>query len=289
MKRKWIIILAAGLILALIGVGAAYAQEEPGYPVETETATETETPTETEKPPAAETPTETDLPGYPVETEDPTETEMPTDRVDPTETPLPTVDPTEVPDETETPTLVIDTPVCNGTRVHPVLDQLAARFNVAYEELLGYYCNSELGVGEIALALATVQQTNGSVDLQALFSQRLDEDMGWGEIWQSLGLIGNEKNAEDKDLRKNQDRNTHQDQTRNEGEDDQIRNASQYTEQKGSPLVTPPGLEDKETGKPDSPPGQANLDEENDNNGVGNQPGANPGHSEDKPGNGPKP
>jgi hypothetical protein len=273
MKQKWAFVLVVVLVFALIGVGTAYAQEEPGYPVETETEqpTETKPPSETEAP--TEAPTETDLPGYPVETETPTETEPPRETVEPSETSVPTAVPTEEP--TEAPTPIGDSPVCDGTRIHPVLDQLAARYNIAYEEIVGYYCNSGLGVGEIALALATIQQSDGSVDLPALFSQRLDENLGWGEIWQGLGLIGNGNTNGNNDLKRNQDRNTHQDRIRNEGEDDQIENQSQYTEQKGNPLV--------------SPPGQEGRDKEKDDNGIGNDPGANPGHSEDKPGNGPKP
>lgn len=268
MKKKWLIGAAVVIMLALVSFGTVYAQEEPGYPVETETPTES--PTETETPVETEVPTETDAP---------TETESPTDSVEPSET------------ETPMPTPRIDSPVCNGTRVHPVLDRLSTRYGAAYEDIVGYYCSSELGVGEIALALAIVQELDGGVDLQALFSQRLDGNMGWGEIKQSLGLIGNGNNNGNTDLKKNQDRNTHQDQIGNEGEDELIQNESNYTEQKGKLLVTPPGLEDKDVGNPTSPPGQEGREpaKEKDNNGIGNDPGANPGHSGNKPGNGPKP
>ena len=152
MKRKFMAVFATVLVLALAWVGAVYAQEDPGYPVETETPTETEVPTETEAPTETETPTETEAP---VLTETPVPTESPTE--DPTE--MPTEEPTEEP--TETP--VEENPVCLGTRVHPVLAGLAIRYDVAYEEVVGMFCSSNLGVGEIALALATVQQAGGEV------------------------------------------------------------------------------------------------------------------------------
>lgn len=260
MNKKWIIALAIVLMFALVGVGTAYAQEEPGYPVETET----EQPTETETPPETEMPTETETPA---------ETESPTDLVEPSETLALTEDPTVAPSEEPTPNE--DNPVCDGARIHPVLDRLANSYNADYEEIVGYFCDTELGVGEIALALATVKQSDGSLELSALLSRRLDEGLGWGEIWQSLGLTGSGKTNGngDNNLKKNQDRNPHQDKVKNEGEDDRLQSQSQYTEQKGNPLVTPPGLEDKTAGQPASPPGQEGRDKEEDNNGNGNNPG----------------
>lgn len=269
MRKKWIGVLAVVLVVALTWIGTVYAQEEPDYPVETET----------EAPADPGLPTETDVPGYPVDPELPTEPQPPNEPVEPSGTAEPGDFPSDSAEATTPPPdPLLGSPVCEGTRIHPVLDGLSTRFNIAYAELIGYYCHTRLGVGEIALALTTVQQAGGSVDLAAVFSQRLDENLGWGEIWQSLGLVGNGKGNDD--LEKNRDRNTHQDQIRNEGGNDQIRNQSEYAEQKGNPLVTPPGQE----GRDDAADGGGK-----DDNGAGNDPGANPGHSGDKPGNGPKP
>ncbi len=260
MKKRWIIIFASVLLLTLAWVGTVHAQEEPGYPVDTETPTETAVPTETKPPTETSVPTETTVPP---ERETPTET--PPATIVPSETSVPTVTPTETPN--------LDNPVCSGSRVHPVLAGLASRFDVPYETLLGYFCNDNLGVGEIALALFTAQHSDGGVDLPTLISQRLDQGLGWGQIWQGLGMIGNGNGQGDETLKKNQDRNQHQDQITNQGENDLIQNQADYTEQKGKPLNSPPGLEDKdkETGQPGSPPGQEGKNEDG------------------KPGNGPKP
>ena len=104
---------------------------------------------------------------------------------------------------------------------------------------MGYFCSDNLGVGEVALALVTVQHLEGEVDMETLLTQRLDDGLGWGEIWQALGLIG--KDA-DHEFKQSVERNKHQDQIENEGEDDQILNQSEYSEQKG----TPPGQAKKD-------------------------------------------
>ncbi len=81
-------------------------------------------------------------------------------------------------------------PVCDGERLHPVLDGFSTKFNILYDDLLVYFCDLDLGVGEIALALQTSQRTDGEVALEDLFTQRVDDGLGWGEIWQDLNLIG---------------------------------------------------------------------------------------------------
>ncbi len=209
MKKHWMIAIAAALLLTLAWVGTVQAQEDPGYPVETETPTETATET---KPPT-DTPTETEVP-----TENPTETETPPAPVDPTETPNPTVVPTAEP----TPTPNQNNPVCDGSRIQPTLAGLANRFEVPYESLVGYFCVDHLGIGEIALALTMAQHSSEGVDLNSVISMRVEQGMGWGQIWQSLGMQGNGNADGDETLKKNQDRNKHQDQITNQGDDDQI-------------------------------------------------------------------
>lgn len=286
MRKKIIVIFASVLLLALVGVRAVYAQEDPGYPVESETPTETETPAETEAPTAAPT-------------EEPT--------VDPTEAPPETEIPTEVPTEIPTETPVEENPVCLFTRVHPVLSGLATRYAVPYEDVVNLFCSADMGVGEVALALATVQQSDGAVTLEDLLSQRLEDGLGWGEIWQDLGMTGNPDNhgLGNTELKKVADRNEFQDRIQNEGEDDQIQNEAEYLVQNGQRPETPPGQIDKEdqgqgAGKPETPPGQVDdgdgegvvptedpLGQAGDSDpGNGNNSGTPPGQGGENPGNG---
>jgi hypothetical protein len=82
--------------------------------------------------------------------------------------------------------------VCSGEMLHPVLTSLAETYEVEYDDLLEYFCVYEFGVGEIRLALATAERVDG-----VLYTDLLDwryaegmKDVGWGLIWQELGLIG---------------------------------------------------------------------------------------------------
>ena len=102
--------------------------------------------------------------------------------------------------------------VCSGDLEHPVLSELAVNYEVDYETLKDYFCQG-FGVGEIKLALQTAQRE----DVEESFDQILDrrstdgmKDVGWGEIWQELGLIGKgKKDSEDSDpeamMNKNQE------------------------------------------------------------------------------------
>lgn len=271
MKRKSIVIVLSVVLLAAFWVGAVYAQEESGYPIDdTPTPTETETPTE--KPPETETPTE-----------EPTETETPTPTPDPTETETPDPTETEIPDPTETPEPTVEptivptlppneeSPVCTGEREHPTLIELAERFGVPYEELVGYFCVDNMGVGEIALALSTIQNGDGTLDLPSLLSMRFDDGMGWGEIWQALGLSGQDHGGVGL-LKKDQDRNKNKEQITNEGEETDLENQASFRSQKDKDLNSPPGQEKKTTEGATEfvPPGQEGKMEDG------------------KPGNGPK-
>lgn len=75
--------------------------------------------------------------------------------------------------------------------IHPVLNWMAEEYEIAYEVLLGYFCEG-YGVGEIKLALMTAQTEaaqEAGLDWEALLAMKTD-DVGWGDIWQELGLIG---------------------------------------------------------------------------------------------------
>ncbi len=177
--------------------------------------------------------------------------------------------------------------VCDGERVHPVLEGFSSKYNVPYDDLLVYFCELDLGVGEIALALQTNMQTGGNEEMMdELITQRVDEGKGWGEIWQELNLIGNDNgNGEgEKALVRNNERNEFQAQIQNEGEDNQLQNVFQNQENNGNKPDTPPG-QDENPGngnKPDNPPGQ------DENPGNGNKPDTPPGQ-DGNPGNGKKP
>ena len=92
-----------------------------------------------------------------------------------------------------------DSVVCSGEMIHPVLTSLAEEYMVDYQTLLGYFCQG-FGVGEIKLALQTASKESVLLTYEELLGMRLkdgEEEMGWGEIWQELGLIGkNKQNTE---------------------------------------------------------------------------------------------
>ena len=97
----------------------------------------------------------------------------------------------DTPEETEGEDLNELSPVCSGDRPHPVLVRLAERYKADYDMLAMYFCDYEMGVGQISLALSTSLKMEGEVSMEELLLQRIDEGLGWGQIWQSLGLIGN--------------------------------------------------------------------------------------------------
>jgi hypothetical protein len=83
--------------------------------------------------------------------------------------------------------------MCSGEKVYPVLSILADVYDVPYEDLLFYFCDYQFGAGQIRLALATAQHDDVPYSYQELLEWRYNggmKDIGWGEIWQELGLIG---------------------------------------------------------------------------------------------------
>lgn len=83
-----------------------------------------------------------------------------------------------------------DDAVCSGEVIHPVLNTLAVEYEVGYEDLLFYFCEQEIGVGEIEHALATAALEEVEETYDVLLTWLYEGGMDWGEIWQELGLIG---------------------------------------------------------------------------------------------------
>lgn len=76
---------------------------------------------------------------------------------------------------------------------HPFGERLAERYGVDYTILQGWFCDG-FGWGQIMLALQTGMITGD--DPEALLEER-SSGLGWGEIWQNLGLIGKDKSEND--------------------------------------------------------------------------------------------
>jgi hypothetical protein len=77
--------------------------------------------------------------------------------------------------------------------VHPVGYGIAERYDVDYEEVMTWFCEENMGFGQIMLALQTADGYEETYD--ELLDRRIAGE-GWGEIWQDLGLIGRPKDAE---------------------------------------------------------------------------------------------
>ena len=83
--------------------------------------------------------------------------------------------------------------ICSGEIIHPVLMNLEDSYGVNYEDLLPYFCEYRFGVGEIRLALRTAEREGVELEFDEILELRLEngmEQIGWGLIWQELGLIG---------------------------------------------------------------------------------------------------
>jgi hypothetical protein len=73
-------------------------------------------------------------------------------------------------------------------RVHPMAEQISEKYGVTTDWVMSYYCNGQ-SIGAIMLALKT-SQLNGSDPASTLALRA--EGVGWGHIWQSMGMIGSE-------------------------------------------------------------------------------------------------
>jgi len=76
---------------------------------------------------------------------------------------------------------------------HPFSPIMAERYGVTEEWVTEYFCQG-YSIGAIMLALKTSQMDGMNVDPATLLAGRA-EGNGWGQIWQSLGLIGSEKDG----------------------------------------------------------------------------------------------
>jgi len=173
-------------------------------------------------------------------------------------------------------------PVCDGIREHPVLSGISIRYGVSYEELLGYYCDLGMGVGDIALALATAQYADGQTSLEVLLSQRVDDSVGWGDIWLELGMVGwaGERGATNpaaNGLIKNNQRNQFQ---------EMVQNQNEFQEQNMEKPENIPGLTGEGPGNSDEMPGQAGQGSAGQEN--SNRPVTPPGQ-QNNPGKGNRP
>jgi hypothetical protein len=97
----------------------------------------------------------------------------------------------------------LETPAyCLEGKTHPALAWLAEFYEVDYDELLVYFCDYEFGIGEIEHALATAELEDVEMTYQELLEWRYDggtKEVGWGEIWQALGLIEMDSDEPDMD------------------------------------------------------------------------------------------
>jgi hypothetical protein len=92
-----------------------------------------------------------------------------------------------------------DGAVCSNEAIHPVLSSLAEDYKVEYDDLRVYFCEKEIGIGEIEHALATADLEEVEETYDVLLSWFYDDGMEWGEIWQTLGLIGSGEFDPDED------------------------------------------------------------------------------------------
>ena len=76
---------------------------------------------------------------------------------------------------------------------HPFGARLAERYGVEYTTLQEWFC-AGFGWGQIMLALQTGMITE--MEPGTLLEER-SSGLGWGEIWQNLGLIGKDKSEDD--------------------------------------------------------------------------------------------
>jgi len=94
---------------------------------------------------------------------------------------------------------------------HPVAAGIAELYEVEYEDVMAMFCevreveegeedDAGFGFGQIMLAYSTVEKgadledLEGDFSLEGLLGMR-SEGMGWGQIWQEMGLIGKPDDA----------------------------------------------------------------------------------------------
>lgn len=162
-------------------------------------------------------------------------------------------EPIEEPDELN--------PACEGVMFHPAIFRIAKRYGTTYEELLTYFCDYEFGVGEIFLMMETINRMSGEVSQEEIFAMRAEEELGWGEIWQGMGLIGRQMDEGDE---------TDQPEEIEDNNQDAANTGDEGPSNNGNKLDSPPGLDkEKNPNAPVSPPG---LDKGTNHPGRGRKP-----------------
>ena len=85
----------------------------------------------------------------------------------------------------------------NPDATHPVIQKIADKNSVSYEEVLAFFCGTDEighhGLGAIMLAYATANSMGEGTTAADILQMR-EEIGGWGKVWQELGLKGNKHN-----------------------------------------------------------------------------------------------
>lgn len=112
----------------------------------------------------------------------------------------------------------------NPDAVHPVAEGIAEKYDVSYQEVMGWFCKSDsdteedgegeegesteeeetgnnaaTGFGQIMLALQTADATEDAEDSADTYLEMRAQGQGWGQIWQELGHKGKPKSEEGED------------------------------------------------------------------------------------------
>jgi translation initiation factor IF-1 len=75
----------------------------------------------------------------------------------------------------------------NPEFIHPVADRLARAHGVPEAQVMSWFCEEGMGMGQIMLALRTAAVTD---DAPEAYLEMRREGMGWGQIWKGRNLIG---------------------------------------------------------------------------------------------------
>jgi len=140
---------------------------------------------------------------------------------------------------------------CSSDLEHPALVKLADSYGVKYSDLLPYFCEQGFGVGEIMLALKTAEREDVDKTYEVILEDRSPDgqkDVGWGEIWQELGLIGNGK-QENEETDPEAMKNKNKEKFQFEGEEEQFEYEAKNKEKNENKPNTPPGQSGDHPGK----------------------------------------
>jgi len=86
----------------------------------------------------------------------------------------------------------------NPDATHPVVQKIAEKNSVPYEEVLAFFCGTDEighhGLGEIMLAYTTAASLGDGTTAADILQMR-EEIGGWGKVWKELGLKGKDKHT----------------------------------------------------------------------------------------------